>query len=352
MALQPHDYALVIGINSYPHYGKKGRPLKGAVNDALDFATWLTDPAQGGGLPKKNCKIIRSDQPPSASSSPWPDHAEIDRNLEEIWDHAEENGARRFYFYFSGHGQTQESNNVALCLANWSRRRRHAAISSQKYLELILKCTPFQEVVILLDCCRLHSIGASGQRSELDCPIPIATAGQKRIFLAYATEFQKAAFESDTPEGTEEEENEEENVRGHFTQALMAGLRGGAAVTQGGVPASRLKEFLEKEVPRIAKDRGYNQTPQIPIDMPTQNEPIFGAAKPEANFTISFGDRRQGEIVLEYGVDLQIVKRGDAAGGPWNLTLEKGVYFLREQRTGEEKTIRFRPEEGVTHVEF
>ena len=58
MALNPNDYALVLGINDYP--GIKDRSLKGAVRDAERFCDWLRDTAVGGGLPEKNVEIIVS----------------------------------------------------------------------------------------------------------------------------------------------------------------------------------------------------------------------------------------------------------------------------------------------------
>lgn len=341
MTAQPQDYALVIGINHYP----ESRPLRGAIGDAQAIKKWLIDDEIGGGLPPVNCKFI-----PSKENPLQPLKDVIDNALQEIWEQSNEGNARRFYFYFSGHGQTKQIDDVALCLANWSRNRRHAALSSHKYLNFIIHSTGFMEIIFFLDCCRIRTVGAQGLGSELSCPKPREDAGQKRSFIAYASEFQNPAYEAEVA-GTSKLDDEGPVVRGHFTKALLAGLYGGAARQQGGVPASALKKYLEAEVPRIAKEAGHKQTPVIPLDMPTENEPVFGNARPEANFEIRFQQKRRGKIQLE-GPDTEIVKEGDVSTGPWRITLLKGHHLLREVITGEEMPLRFIPKDGVSNVTF
>src|SRR5258708_35853699 len=132
MPQQPTHFALVIGINDYPEYGSRGRSLKGAVRDAQRFAAWLQDTDSGGGLLPQNCRLIVSSGNPLA-----PLHADIDAALQYIWTQSRASGGDRFYFYFSGHGLSAQADNVALCLANWSSDRRHAALSSQGYLQFL-----------------------------------------------------------------------------------------------------------------------------------------------------------------------------------------------------------------------
>lgn len=50
--------------------------------------------------------------------------------------------------------------------------------------------------------------------------------------------------------------------------------------------------------------------------------------------------------------DMEIVRRDDVSTQPWQVKLQRGIHVLREEDTNEEKIIRFRPEEGVNHVEF
>jgi hypothetical protein len=344
MPVQPNDYAIVIGLNDYPQFGSQGRPLAGAIEDAKRFATWARDTQTGGGVPESNCQEVLSTPDPLA-----PNKYGIDLALGSLITRAKAaGGGRRLYFYFSGHGQAKGPDNIALCLCHWSSLFRHAALSSALYREMFLKCSPFAELIMLLDCCRIRSIDAAGGESEIGCAIPVDDAGRKRSMLAFATEFQNAAMEAEVDEGVSEEGPV---VRGHFTEALVAALNGGAADSAGGVTASELKRYLELNVPRIAQAHDHVQNAQVMIDFPEDAQPVFGSALPEANFRIEFSPERQGDMVLE-GPELEEVRRGDASTGPWELTLKKGRYLLRDQARGEQVDIPFRPSQEVTVVRF
>jgi hypothetical protein len=346
MPRQQEDYALVVGLNDYPRFGAKGRPLRGAKEDAQRFARWLRNPDVGGGLDDDHCELIVSTAAPLQ-----PRREAIDDALDRIWQQAREQGARRLYFYFSGHGQAKSPLDVALCLCHWSSDRyRHAALSSEKYRELFQQCMPFPELIIFLDCCRVRSVDATGQGSELGCPVPVARAGATRYMVGYAAEFQSAAMEAEAATGAGVEE-EGPIVRGHFTEALLAALYGGAARAEGGVPLSELKRYLEEEVPRIADEHGHAQSAEVPSSFPAVGEPIFGSALPEANFEIEFSPERSGTILLE-GPNLEPIREDDASTGPWRVRLEKGRHRLEERGTGAEMYVEFRPREETTHVVF
>jgi hypothetical protein len=314
MPLQKQDYALVIGIDDYPNYN---RPLKGAIQDAEDFGGWLVDRKTGGGLYKKNCKTLFSSPRPLK-----PVLGDIDTALDEIRIQARETGARRFYFYFSGHGQTPTADDVNLCLAKWSEHRfSRTALSSRECWNFVAQCIGFKEIVVLLDW-----------------------------FKAYGSEFLNPAYEAEVA-ATHGDRAAGSIVRGHFTKALLDALKGGAASEGAGVKATTLKKYLEIEVKRIAKKHNHRQKAHVVNGFPSIKEPVFGSAMPEANVKIQFLASRRGEIVLE-GPGLEIIKQGDASTGPWELTLSKNHYFLRELETGKEMHFRFQPQEEVTHVEF
>ena len=342
---QPLDYAVVVGLNDYPEFGSQGRPLKGAIEDATRFAKWLKDTTVGGGMPERNCKEVLSTADPLG-----PNKLAIDLAIKSaITEARAAGGGRRLYFYFSGHGQARSPTNVALCLAHWSAMFRHAALSSEKYRDMFLRCSPFAEVVIMLDCCRIRSIDATGSDSELGCAVPVDDSGKKRFMLGFAAEFQNPAMEAEVTEGAVGEDGP--IVRGHFTEALLAALYGGAAGPEGGVTSTALKRYLELNVPRIAHDHEHTQIAQVVVDFPDATQPVFGSAKPSANFRIEFSAARTGEMVLE-GPDLEEVRRGDASTGPWELTLVKGRYLLRDLGADEQLDIPFRPGAEVTVVTF
>lgn len=350
MPTEPQDYALVIGFNDYPNYGTNGRPLRGAIRDAQAFGRWLIDKNTGGGLPDDNCIVLKSSL--LTVDPPQPRKQQIDDALNVIWKRSGQTGARRFYFYFSGHGQTQTADELALCLPHWAPDREAAAISYVEYRRFILECMKFKEVVFLMDCCRSRKIGARGQLSENTCPKPHEGAGSALVFAAHATEFQAQAFEGQNPAPVGDDEP---IVHGHFTEALLAALRGGAARNGGGVPASELRKYLRKVVPRIAMRYGHVQKPRIdPFDNDGEpDEPVFGAAPKitQADVNIVFRAVHAGMIRLE-GPDLAVVREGPASGGPWAETLPVGTYLLTDLASGETMPLHLAAGDEERHVEF
>jgi hypothetical protein len=337
------DYALVVGINHYPNF----RNLEGAIEDAKDFAKWLYIDPEGGGLPEENCKVVFSQKNPVR-----PIHEDIDDALFSIFEGLGAGSGRRFYLYFSGHGLGRSNLGVDLCLAKWCKNSwPRAALDSLAYLNLILGSGKFYEVVFFLDCCRLRQVNASGLPSSLGYVKPGDTAGKARQFIGYATEFQNSAYEMavpDSPVGIADS-----IVRGHFTRALMNGLRGGAAVATGGVPAERLKAYLELHTPRIAAKRNQIQHPEVINGFSSESGPNFGSFKPleKVNINIRFKEGRAGKIVLE-GPALNEIRQADASTGPWSLHLDRGWHALRDVNAGDEKQFRVESLGEVSDVDF
>jgi hypothetical protein len=354
----PQDYALVIGINHYPNY----RSLSGAVADAREVAGWLTDRRVGGGLPKTNCKTYLSRSKPLK-----PLFDDVDQALDEIRQQAAQTGARRLYFYFSGHGQTGEIEDVNLCLGRWAPAgASRMALSASGYYRFFAECVGFKEIVVLLDCCRLRVVGASGLPPGQTCVRPVDTAGQARFFKAFATEFLAPSFEAavaaaeaaaappGTVESAEADAESAPEVRGHFTRALLAALRGGAAGPGPGVRPSALQAYLEREVPRIADGSNHRQNARVPQnELPDAPGSLFGSAPPAAagNLVIRFTSARTGDVVL-IGPEGDECSRGPASSGPWQFSLPKGLYLLEDLVTGQTLDIRHRPAEGISDVEF
>lgn len=343
MSKNPDDYALVVGINDYPNYEN----LHGAIEDAQDFAKWLFEDSDGGGVPEREFQKVLSTPKPLR-----PIQEEIDDALIAMFQNLGRNRGRRFYLYFSGHGLGQSNLGADLCMPKWSKEyRRKAALDSMDYLKLILGSGKFDEVIFFLDCCRVRQIKASGLPSTLDFVRPGEIAGNGKYFIGYATEFQNSAYEAATANGSNG--HVPTAVRGHFTRALMNALRGGASIASGGVPAQTLKEYLELYVPRIAAEHNHVQTPEVVNGLSAAHGALFGSSKPtrSINVKITFQARRAGTIVLE-GPDLEEIERGEASTAPWRLHLERGWHALRQLNTGE--TIQFRVEsvQGVSDVEF
>lgn len=225
---RPEDYALVIGVNDYARL----RVLQGAIADAQAFAAWLVH-TDGGRVPLGNVRMVLSSAEPLS-----PIGHEINEALEDILVRANDLGGRRFYFYFSGHGCVGErASDISLCMANWSNLRRRAALSSEAWLDVVVRSGAFAEVAFFLDCCRVWAVRAVGLPPHIDYAQPVERDEPTRVFVAYATEFQRPAIERSI-EGLHE-------VRGVFTTELLRGLSGIAMNASGVVTAESLKQHLE-----------------------------------------------------------------------------------------------------------
>ncbi len=282
------DYALVIGVNDYP----KVRSLQGAIADARAFADWLAS-ADGGRLPGANVRTIVSTQEPLA-----PIGHEINDALEDILERANKTGGRRFYFYFSGHGCVGDrASDISLCLANWSELRRRAALSSDAWLDVVVRSGAFAEVAFFLDCCRVWAARAVGLPPHIDFARPVEREEPTRVFVAYATEFQRVAVESSR--------DESDGVRGNFTRALLRGLSGYAANDDNGVTAEDLKNYLERQVRgrahRAEVQNGFRQDTRFGFAVrPPEQPPGPIAGRPDSRvFSIRFVPYFEGAADFE-----------------------------------------------------
>jgi hypothetical protein len=340
---QPNDYALVIGVDEYPNY----KPLKGPVRDATEFSNWLLDTVHGGGVPAANVHLLTNPDYPVGEIT-----VRLSLIINQI-DVARAKGQlpRRFYLYFSGHGQSPKIDEINLCLKMWSATTfSRLALSARDCWSEMVNCVGFPEVAIFLDCCRVWVAGAGGMQPGINCQIPKPSAAGTRIFQAFSSEFLRQSYEAAAvPAGSEEAVE----YSGFFTRALMDALKGAAADPAGGVRQENLKMYLESTVPRIAKDaRNVVQQPVVEANL--INGAVFGCAVPivQANCTVRFKAPRQGPVVLVYpdGGELTCPN----PGVDWVLNLEKGLHQLIDQSQAppDPLTFRFIPKEEMSHVEF
>jgi hypothetical protein len=153
------------------------------------------------------------------------------------------------------------------------------------------------------------------------------------LFVAMAAQFQQAAFE---------------RTRGVFTRVLLGGLRGGAHDASGRLTASALKLHLDKHVPLASELDGCRQYPEVSTSFP-EAEPLheLGAAArasaTQVQIRIAFTQPRFQHHVVVESPRLEELFSARVTQPAHEMTLEPGLYLLRDRDTGEDKPLRVQP---------
>lgn len=315
------DFGVVVGIEHYPYF----RSLHGAANDARAFRDWLQD-KRGGGLDPDRVRLVLSD--PERKT---PAQDEIDREFVAVLQAAKElGGARRLYFYFSGHGAMNPDrmrNDVALLLTRWSECLVRLALSTELYSSTLCSAGLFEEVAIFIDCCRTISTSVVGLE-----PLFVHAWGSPACptqrFLAFATEAREPAIES----------RDSGQWHGIFTRCLLSILRESSA---GGICADQLRDRLRIEVERKARRHRVFQRAHVETSFSSKSS--FGSGqrrwmlKRHPVLELRFV-RRRGRVFLRSG-DLRVVAVHVADDKPWRLRLPIGLYQIEGE--GGRDAVRF-----------
>ncbi len=337
------NFALIIGINDYTPLNKNGlRTLHGAVNDADDFEEWVRNP-DGGNVTEKNCKKIVSKPNPLK-----PLQDEVDDAFLVMEQRIQENGgkAKRLYFYFAGHGlgTLHNTNDTALCLANWSENRRKSALSSESYKDVIKQYGYFEEIIFLADCCRNSKINVNGKEPTFAPFMPHENSGNTKLFVGYATTYQDQSYEVEV-------ENSE--MRGVFTKVLIDGLNGDAA-KDGVINADKLRDYLLKRTPIEAQKHGFKQVPDINHSFSSETPivTLTNALEQSIVCNIKFITTRNALVELIDGSSEVITSFDPTEDNEVQVSLEKGLYLLRDTSTDEIYPIRVSHSNQEIYVEF
>jgi len=321
------DYALIVGINSYPEL-EPSKQLSQAVNDAKAVHDWLVD----NGADPAALRLLTSEQGPGK-----PTHNDVDIALVELIEAArtDPEPEKRFFLYFSGHGLGPKRFSHDLCLAGWSDNRQQCALDHLSYRNLLAEIGLFDHVYLFLDCCRTRGVESAGLPNSIGCTWPGQGASGSKYFLAHAAEYQKPAWETATEK------------RSAFTEALLTGLRGGAADDAGEVRLDNLMRWLDSETVRLAKEIGYHQRPEFQHSYGYQNPLVCSAPLDDKQVTFRFAADDQNEWILEDD-QLTEIHRGPA-DAPWTVPLKPGAYSLYSP-AGAERLVRVRPGTSVIEV--
>lgn len=314
------DYAVVVGIDRYPELGD----LAGAGNDARAFHAWLLDP-KGGDVPPEQAQLILS--PDGADrASVTPTTLVVDQAFEALQDIAWNKGGRvgrRLYIFLAGHGFAPSLEEVALLMANAGRKRTGHHISGLPYAAWFRAAAFFEEVVLLMDCCRENFA-----RAPLRLPpwTEIRSDADPPFFYGFATKVFGAAREKTVVEAAGGAEVA--RTRGVFTVALLAGLRGGARDACGRVTCASLEAYVSQYLPRLL-DPGQAQEPRFLYDK--MRELVLVEPEPlPVNVEVRVDARHAGRRVsILDGSLAEVAHRAVAAGEAWPIRLTAGLYLAR-----------------------
>ncbi|RSM43827.1 hypothetical protein DMA12_18340 [Amycolatopsis balhimycina DSM 5908] len=321
-------FAIVVGINCYPNIA---RQLSAARDDAEAFAGWLKDP-DGGGVPPEQVELI--------TASPTEERTFVDSGETRPVRQEVINALRRFhkmvrkvddrswpetrlYLYVAGHGIAPSGGRGALLYADADPPDYADNLDLAKYDELYgTKSTPFHEVVLLADCCRETALGLPDAGA-----VPFGKTeirGQTRRILAYATTYSKMAGAPKRMIGPKD------HGRGFFTEALLAGLRGGAAhdPETGAIRSDHLKDYLYESVRNRAAALNYKQRADLQLSGPGQ---IDLAYVPVQRYRVEFRvPKRWNDDVLVTQGDSQTVRHAPVDDGVAVIDLRNGIYKATE----------------------
>jgi hypothetical protein len=365
--MNPEDWAIVVGINSYPGIIN----LQGPENDAQHFYDWLVSPIGGGiqmksphekGLSTDNHAILVKSSdftPPSTKvSTAKPTQAEVEEAFDFLYDLAQDNLhtkgrsriGRRLYLYFSGHGfvpsfgVVPSPDDAALLMANSAYKKPGYHISGRPYAHWFFNAGIFQEIILLMDCCRDNNPNYPPNTVPYN-PMTgtAADLANRRSFFGFGTKWNRQSRERLMGDG---------KWHGVFTTALLAGLNGAAVdVDSGNVTAKTLGNYLynymkfyftdlERNDPTIEKEPSLAFEPAIPDDRIVLSKPSPDSVKfPVAvNLSADLLGQQIQIIGERKGQKNLIIDSTTAVSPVWNCRVEPGLYTLHASG-GKEQTI-------------
>jgi Caspase domain len=309
------DFAIVVGIAQYPLMtGADG--LRGPDNDAKAVYDWLVD-KKGGGLQRKNVKLIRSAKFKINPKKPRPNSGDIDGTL-DTWLQEKTKGASldRLYLYFSGHGFSPRLEEAALFTAE-STETVQKFVYATSWVRWFRTANRFREIVLWMDSCMNYQLLIPV--AEVARPV-IGTAVPGPAFTAVAAQ-TKSALE-DMFDG---------QVHGVFTWALLKGLGGGAADDCGRVTGDSLRSFLFTVMPEFLPGDAKNSTavdlsPLVRADdgmvfLRLEDRPTFGVV-------LNLPPAAVGkELRIWTGRPLRLAVSETLTSSTWEGRLLRGLYM-------------------------
>lgn len=333
------DHAVVVAITRYPDISD----LRGPENDARGLERWLTDPA-GGAVPAAQVQSVRTSLFPEPwRGAPQPSLGDINRAFDPLVRQAFRDRrklGRRLYIFLAGHGFASGASEAALFAADASQWTLGSYVQGRLYADWFRASGLFDEVVLLVDCCRNLYPNAPAQLPPWP-PLTLGGNAARRVY-GYASAYAQLAREREV----------DGEFKGLFTRAVLECLTtAGPRDAQGRVTGETLRSYVHARMPELSREARLRED-QIP-DFVVDDGVVF--AEPGAEWGVLVrvepGPSRAGHrLALLDGTKREVAARVAADGAAWEQRLGAGLYKLVDEATGE--SILFEPTGEVYRVAF
>jgi hypothetical protein len=323
------DVAILTGISYYPAKGFK--PLEGPPHDLDLVEAWLRTVGN-----VQDIRRIQSPMPhPIQAVDPYNAHPALyhfqqafDRLTDQRLALGDGRLTGRLYLYFAGHGfsarSDQQSEEAAILAAN-AMPPRYPHINGTLFANIACNWALFQEVVLIMDCCRDVTVGklAPLPIEDLNCE---ALAAKVRSVFVYAV-----------PRGAPAPEayiNERGHIHGLLTHVLFKLLTEVEPHSLAGISGSELRDTLRGAWPNLIGN-GFAQPRVIlggdgEVYFPTQrrgNEIMFSWAPQPDGTELILADHLFKELA-RYDLHRDARLDDPPADEPFRQRLTKGNLSL------------------------
>lgn len=312
------DFAIVVGIKTYPGL----RSLEGPCFDADAFIEWLKRSPDGGAVPDAHiyrCLTTHYHPPgPEDAAHAHPFVDDIDALFREFVVRGSQGVriGRRLYLFFAGHGfaDSRDMNTAAVYAAN-AEVLFPKHVAGTAYAEWFRRNGVFEEVVLIMDCCRSTSPIQSYSPPMLPNVSRPSQAARVRKFYAYATQWSADARERPI----------QGKVRGIFTTALLEALQYAPPNQLGRVTGRAVKNYIHNTVHKIAEDPAL-PPPEIDLD---EDRDIVWIEREAVRYLVRIHLRPfEGTetLLIQAGYPPQTIERMQARSDEVAVRLVPGIY--------------------------
>jgi hypothetical protein len=237
------DYAILVGISRYPNPGFSD--LEGPPNDVLLAEEWLRSPT-GGAIEDEPGRphIIKLVTPKPYPDEFEPDEApptqkEFESQFRRMVRGLGATPGRRLYLFFSGHGfsERQRAEAHAAVYTADAEDDFPSNIYGTYWAQKALRKGWFDEVVLVMDCCRDSEINRRAAEPPIDEAVDAGTAARGKLLACYGASFGGRAQERPIPE-------QDNRVHGLLTYALIKALREAPCDQAGRLTGQKLKDYI------------------------------------------------------------------------------------------------------------